>query len=78
MCSPVPVLLLGSADLSSFVLECRASGDDGASPQTTIARKPEQQSASAWKMRSAPMKGLSVAGGRLGPDPQPRRKHRPK
>jgi integrase len=40
MCSPVPALLLGSADLSSFVLECRASRDDGASPQATIARKP--------------------------------------
>jgi hypothetical protein len=78
MCSHVPVLLLGSADLSSFVLECRASGDDRASPQATIARKPERQSANAWKMPSAPTNGLSVAGGRLGPDPQPRRKLRPK
>jgi hypothetical protein len=78
MCSHVPVLLLGSADLSSFVLECRASGDDRASLQATIARKPERQSANAWKMPSAPTNGLSVAGGRLGPDPQPRRKLRPK
>ena len=51
MCSPVPALLLGSADLSSFVLECRASRERRASPQATIARKPEQQSASAWRMR---------------------------
>jgi hypothetical protein len=51
MCSPVPALLLESADLSSFVLECRASRERRASPQATIARKPEQQSASAWRMR---------------------------
>ena len=29
MCSPVPALLLGSTNLSSFVLECRANGTDG-------------------------------------------------
>ena len=80
MCSPVQALWLGNADLSGFVLECRASGDDEALLQTTIPRKPEQQSASAWRMPSMPTNGLSAAGDRLelDPEPQARRKLQPK